>query len=146
LVGCFQSQEHFLTVDLDITRSVDAKPDMIAPDLQHRYHDVMSDHDALIGVASKDQQRGLPSILGTSEPTGMFAPLSGPNVRTQERYCTSEFCWSCEMAHRPDWNDCCSMVSWVLTWATSVLSVPESWACIAALEALAWVENACICW
>ena len=52
LVGFFQSQEHLFTVHLDITRSVDAKPDMIAADLQHRYDDVMSDHDALIGVAS----------------------------------------------------------------------------------------------
>ena len=58
LVGLLEGEEDLLAVYVDIAGSSDAQPDLVAPNLEDRHDDVVSNHDALVGVSGEHEHLG----------------------------------------------------------------------------------------
>ena len=69
-VGFFQSDEDLPAMHLNFTWGVDTEANVISPDLEYRHHDVVPDHDALIGVAGENQHQPSLLVRGSAEPSG----------------------------------------------------------------------------
>ena len=57
-VRLLEGDEDLFTVDVDVARRPDADPDLIASDLEDGHDDVVSDHDALVGVTREHEHAG----------------------------------------------------------------------------------------
>ena len=69
-LGLVQRVEDLFTVDLDLAGSLDADAHLLAADLEHGHHDVVPDHDALVGSPCEHEQPGTPSVETTLPPAG----------------------------------------------------------------------------
>ena len=58
-VGGREGDKDLLSVHLDVFRSGDAQPDLIAPHLEDCNYHVMANHDALVNMPRQYQQSSL---------------------------------------------------------------------------------------